>query len=87
MNFEWGIRRTFTDYLDDVSTDYANAEVLQEEIGILSAILSDRSLVKIRPDGTNDGLARGNPNDNDWYFVSLASLSIRLGPENDGCWK
>lgn len=87
MNFEWGIRRTFTDYIDDVSTTYANAEVLQEEIGVLSSILSDRSLIKIRPNGTNDGLSRGNPNDNDWFFVSLASLSIRLGPENNGCWK
>lgn len=87
MSLEWGIRRTFTDYLDDVSTDYVNTEVLQEEIGVLSAILSDRSIVKIKPDGTNDGLSRGNPNDNDWYFVSLGSVSIRLGPENNGCWK
>lgn len=87
MSFEWGIRRTFTDYIDDVSGDYANTEVLQEEVGVLSALFADRSLVKIRPDGTNDGLARGNPNDNDWYFVSLGSISIRLGPENNGCWK
>ncbi|MEM7161291.1 MAG: DUF6089 family protein [Bacteroidota bacterium] len=87
LNVEYGVRKTFTDYLDDVSTEYANENLLREDNGILAVSLADRSLVQILPDGTNEGTARGNPNNNDWYFLTQVSLAVRLGPPNLGCFK
>jgi len=87
LNIEYGVRKTFTDYLDDVSTVYANEDLLREDNGLLSVSLADQSLQSILPNGTNEGTARGNPNNNDWYFVSQISLALRLGPPNLGCFK
>ena len=86
LSAEYGVRRLFTDYLDDVSTVYANADLLREDNGLVAVLLADRSLEQVLPNGTNEGTARGNPNNNDWYFVSLVSLNIRLGPPENGCW-
>jgi hypothetical protein len=43
VGFEIGFRKTTTDYLDDVSTVYADKYQLQQNYGSLSAALSDRS--------------------------------------------
>nr|MBC8148007.1 outer membrane beta-barrel protein [Bacteroidota bacterium] len=42
LGFEWGIRKTFTDYLDDVSTTYADPSVLSSESGPYSMVLGNR---------------------------------------------
>lgn len=39
---EWGIRKTFTDYLDDISTRYPDIELLSAEKSPLAAVLSVR---------------------------------------------
>ena len=67
---EYGIRKTFTDYLDDVSGVYANPD----ELSSLSADLADRTNYGelYQPEGINGtsyGLQRGNPTDKDWYSV------------------
>lgn len=85
MSLEYGFRKLFTDYLDDVSTTYADPEILAETNGPSAAVLSDRSLTPGKPDGTNTGLTRGNPQTNDWYGYSNVSLSIRLGPTRIKC--
>ena len=64
---EWGMRRTSTDYLDDVSTTYPE----QDALSGLASQFSDRSLEN-RGDNTN--MMRGNPNNKDWY--SFAGLII-----------
>lgn len=61
VSFEYGIRKTFTDYLDDVSGNYVNADLIRAENGPLAADLSDR---RINP---ADNMNRGNPNNKDWY--------------------
>ncbi len=82
---EWGMRKTYTDYLDDVSGSYVSQQVLQSENGQLSAALADRSLSM--PDGlsTNDGLARGDSGRNDWYSFTTLTLSFRLGKPPTSC--
>lgn len=80
-NAEWGLRRTFTDYLDDVSDEYPRAG----ELSGLSENLSDRSLAQNGPDGTNWGTQRGNAQTTDWYSFVTAGLSIRLGPKKGSC--
>ncbi len=42
IGFEWGLRKTFTDYLDDVSTRYPDPELLGAEKSPIAAVLSDR---------------------------------------------
>ncbi|MFN9597085.1 MAG: DUF6089 family protein, partial [Bacteroidota bacterium] len=70
---EAGARRTYTDYLDDVSTTYADKSVLLAANGELSAFLSDRSLDGQSIDNTNR--QRGNASDNDWYMFTGISLN------------
>ena len=87
INIEWGPRKLFTDYLDDVSTDYANPNLIREQNGIIAVQLADPSIIQTGPNATNEGLARGNPNNNDWYYYGGINLSFRLGPKDLGCWK
>lgn len=78
ISLEYGLRKTFTDYLDDVSGLYPNQTLLAQEAGVLSAELSDRSS---NPEGLNDsnfGLQRGNPNNKDWYSFSGMILTFSL---------
>lgn len=42
IGFEWGLRKTFTDYIDDVSTFYPDAGLLAAEKSPLAAALSNR---------------------------------------------
>jgi hypothetical protein len=71
MSFEYGIRKTFTDYLDDVSGDYVDSDILRGANGPLAAELSNRSLKD------TGGLNRGNPNDKDWYAFYGVMLTFK----------
>lgn len=84
-SLEWGMRRTFTDYLDDVSTVYVDNALLIEENGPLSAAMADRSLQPTGPDGTNTGMQRGESNRNDWYVFTGFILSYKLGKPRVKC--
>ncbi|MBK8614313.1 MAG: outer membrane beta-barrel protein [Flavobacteriales bacterium] len=44
IGFDFGWRTTFTDYLDDVSTDYQNPALMPEGVGGLADQLADQSL-------------------------------------------
>lgn len=71
---EYGIRKTFTDYIDDVgSNSYVDPVLLAAENGPLSSELSNRSL-----DGSRYG-KRGTSSTSDWYTFCGAMLTFRLG--------
>ncbi|MCB0430287.1 MAG: hypothetical protein H6585_14145 [Flavobacteriales bacterium] len=72
---EWGMRKTFTDYLDDVSTTYADPTILSAENGEVSATLADRSLT---PEA-NTGRQRGNSKNKDWYNFTGIMINFKLG--------
>ncbi|MES2589671.1 MAG: DUF6089 family protein [Bacteroidota bacterium] len=81
FSLEYGLRKTFTDYIDDVgSSRYADRDQLSQENGPIVGDLSNRSL-----DGSSFG-RRGNPSTKDWYFVFGGILSMRLGPP-DRCFQ
>jgi hypothetical protein len=65
INVELSTRKLFTDYLDDVSTIYANNLVIQRNRGEIAARLADKSL---NPDIGLPGRQRGNSTDNDNYM-------------------
>lgn len=79
VSFEYGIRKTFTDYLDDVGGgEYLNSSKLAAQNGNIAASLSDRSLNGVQQTGT-----RGNPNTKDWYSMFGVMLTFTLGnPDN-----
>lgn len=77
VSFEYGIRKTFTDYIDDVgSGTYVDQLLLSEANGPLAAELSNRSL-----DGSRYG-KRGNASTKDWYTFFGAMITFRLGAPN-----
>lgn len=73
-------RKTFTDYIDDVSTQYVDKTQLLASNGPVAVALSDRS----NPDGriigfSDPGAIRGNPNHNDNFFFMSVQYNIILG--------
>ncbi len=86
LGVEWGLRRTYTDHLDDVGGVYADRGVLVEEAGPLTAALADPSAA--RTSGINTGRARGDSNTKDWYQYTGLSLSMLLTrfTECDAMW-
>lgn len=81
IGFEYLIRKTFTDYLDDVSGDYVDPVQLARLNGPIAAAFADRSL---QAENTNNtGLNRGNSAFKDWYATANIYLAIRLGKDGD----
>ena len=80
-------RKTFTDYIDDVSTSYIDPNLFNKYLSAADANIAipihDKSFgVYTR---TDPGLQRGNPKNNDAYFSLLFKLGLRLtgNYEND----
>ncbi len=77
-----GFRKTFTDYLDDVSTVYADPELVGNEKGNIAQELSNRSLT-----AKAVGDERGNPEKTDSYHIlSIKFEYIFGGKSGDGCY-
>jgi len=74
ISVEYGIRKTFTDYLDDVSGDYVDTDILTLENGPIAGELSDPSL----SGGNRAGFNRGNSTTKDWY--SFYGLMVTFKP-------
>lgn len=68
-------RKTMTDYLDDVSSNYADVNAILTLNGTVAADLSDRSNEIFGTDKYQAGDQRGNPNDMDWYFYPGFTLN------------
>lgn len=81
LGLEVGLRKLFTDYLDDVSTNYADPNDLLAAKGPEAVALSYRG--GQRPGGSPaypaKGAMRGNPSNKDWYYFYGAHLTFRLG--------
>jgi len=78
---EVGIRKTFTDYLDDVSTNYADPFDLLEQRGELAVAYSYRGdeVPGGDPNYPAKGAQRGGAQQKDLYYFSGLSISFRLG--------
>ncbi|MCD6018145.1 MAG: hypothetical protein K0S53_1266 [Bacteroidetes bacterium] len=73
IGLEWGPRKTFTDYLDDVSGTYPDPDITPFTT-INGPKLSDRS----KNAGSNVNEQRGNPRTKDWYFFFGLTLNFKL---------
>jgi hypothetical protein len=74
LGFELNTRKTFTDYIDDVSSTYPDKGKLLQSNGKMAVALSDRSNSTI-PGFSDPGAIRGNPNNNDTYFFLFITYS------------
>ncbi len=79
---EYGLRRTFTDYIDDVSSRYPDDP---STLSQTARKLSDRSLEQQGSDGSNWGTQRGNSQTNDWFSFVGITLSINITGNPDAC--
>ena len=84
LGFEVGLRKTLTDYLDDVSDKYADQVKLLDERGQESVDIAYRGdeLPGGLPYPTENDL-RGNPKSKDWYYFAGITVGIRLLGEGE----
>ena len=77
--FEFGHRKLFTDYLDDVSGTYADQEILRNARGQTAVNLAYRrnEINPNRPYPT-EGAGRGNPKLSDWYYFTGITIGLRI---------
>lgn len=84
LGLEVGFRKLFTDYLDDVSTTYADPADLLAARGQLSVDMSYRGDDVGNPVYPAKGAVRGGPKHNDTYYFTGLHLTYRLGGANSG---
>lgn len=79
---EYTVRKTFTDYLDDVSGKYAEPFYIESQYGPIASAMADPSSPLHEP-----GTLRGNPKNKDWYSIFGLSLSYRLVANKVKCFQ
>ena len=86
IGLEIGLRKTFTDYLDDVSGAYVPFDVLRTNNGELAAALGNRTgeFLGTEPVDVQDGALRGNPDRDDWYMMGGFTLSYTIFSDRGG---
>jgi len=78
LSVEVNLRKSFSDYLDDTSTDYADAESIRLTDGEVAAHFSNPSEYGQDVIGI-PGSLRANPDNNDNYFFIGISISKIIG--------
>jgi len=83
VGLEFGVRKTFTDYIDDVSTTYFDKELIREQYGDIAAQLSDPSSGE-HPQWTASGQQRGDAKDKDAYMYMTINVVYKLKQNRRG---
>lgn len=78
VGLELGYRKTFTDYIDDVSTNYVDEAALLAARGPLAVELAWRGDEKGGNPYPPAGSIRGNPDLKDGYYYVAVTYSMRL---------
>ncbi len=81
MGVEVAPRRTFTDYIDDVSGTYVSYNELLENQGEIAANLANRTgeYLGSNPVNVSTGTIRGDSSDNDWYLFTGLFVGYKIG--------
>ncbi len=78
-------RKTFTDYIDDVSTEYIDPNLFDQHLTPQNATIAREifdktsSIYVAGATRFSPGSQRGNPNQNDAYFSVSLKFAVRLG--------
>lgn len=85
VGLELGYRKTFTDYLDDVSSTYVDQAALMANRGSTAVELAYRGN-ELKNGGPYPpaGSIRGSAKNKDSYYFTTLTLSLRLFPNSDG---
>ncbi|MBS1665019.1 MAG: outer membrane beta-barrel protein [Bacteroidetes bacterium] len=79
LAYEIGLRKLFTDHLDDVSTTYVDRNVLLAARGPKAVEMAYRGgELKNGAPYPGEGAFRGNPKHKDWYYMSGLRVTIAL---------
>jgi len=87
IGIEVGIRKTFTDYIDDVSGNYYDNAVIRETKGQMAADLADPSIHRMPAEMGGDsnggwqaaaGQQRGDPTHKDAYLFTNITVTYKL---------
>ena len=77
VGFQYGLRKTFTDYVDDVSTVYVDPDILRENGGEIAVYMANKSSGEF-PYITYVGEQRGDPTDKDAYMFATFSINYKI---------
>lgn len=80
IGLEYGFRKTFTDYMDDVSTSYISPNLFEDE---QAKALADRSS-GANPGWTGSGEQRGDPRYKDAYMFMNVNIVYKLRTGRSG---
>jgi len=83
IGIEFGTRKTFTDYIDDVSTTYFDNDMIREARGDIAAYFADPS-DKTHPNWTAAYEQRGDAKDKDAYMFLIINLTYKLYTDRTG---
>lgn len=92
ISFEIIHRKTFTDYLDDVSTTYIDpslfAKYLSPSQAIIASYMSNKSPLRGDPNQAyNPGDKRGDPSNKDSYFTMQFKIGFRIRGGSEQRWR
>ncbi len=82
LSFELSLRKTLTDYLDDVSTTYVPLEDLSKEKGDVAVLLSNRTLSKNAKLDSYNQMGRGDSKNKDWYIIGSVGIIANIVGNN-----
>ena len=77
VGLEYGIRKTFTDYIDDVSKTYYDNDAILAANGPDAAAMADKAL-GLNENQTLTDQHRGDPRDKDAYMFAVFSIHYKL---------
>lgn len=78
LKLELTHRLTFSDYIDDVSTNYYDNSIIRTSKGDVAAYMADPSFKNDGLDNTSHGLQRGDPTDKDSYMFLTISFYKKI---------
>lgn len=78
LGFEIGARKTFTDYLDDVSGTYPNLAAALKVDPLIAQLSYRTPELTGETYGTPVSAVRGNAQKKDWYLIGSVTLSFNL---------
>lgn len=86
LGYEIGLRKLFTDYLDDVSTRYVDRTTLANARGLKAVEMAYRGgeLKDGNPNYPAAGTPRGSSKYKDWYYFQGLTLTIGIGGNGSG---
>jgi hypothetical protein len=91
ISFEVIHRKTFTDYIDDVSTTYVDPTLFSKYLSPAQAAeavkLSNKSVSGYATPSYRKGDKRGDPHQNDAYFTAGFKIAFRLGGGSSERWR